>query len=110
MGIQTVNFHIKQNDRLPIIQATLRGVYGVMNLTGAIVHFVMAPEGSTTDKIYQPAVILDPIAGLVEYEWAVLDTDTVGYFNAEWRVTFASGKIQTFPNTGHIRIHVHAQV
>lgn len=40
--------------------------------------------------------------GNVTYEWQPGDTDTAGKFQAEVRVTTASGGKQTFPNEGYL--------
>ncbi len=56
------------------------------------------------------ADIIDPIGGVVAYQWQPSDTSVVGTFNAEFEVTYADGSIETFPNTGYETVEITANL
>ena len=100
------DFAIKAFDRLPSIQATLSA-----DLTTATsVDFIMRPKAGGTAKINAAAVVVDAAEGVVRYDWAALDTDTPGEYQAEWEVTWSGGKQQTFPTTTYHTIDVLADL
>jgi hypothetical protein len=39
-------------------------------------------------------------SGQVQYQWQTGDTTNAGVYRAEWQVTFATGKIETWPDNG----------
>lgn len=99
-------FTIKRGDRLPTLLVDLRDGEGEpADLTEAqTIRFIMRLPGDTTLKVSSTAVAVvgDPTAGRVEYEWEAADTDTAELYEAEFEVTYtASGKKQTFPNDDH---------
>lgn len=94
-------FEIKKGDRRPRYRVGLTANGGPVDLTGATaVRFMMKLGVSGTLKIDAPAIIVDAETGVVEYHWAVDDTDTAGTFNIEFEVDW-SGEKQTFPSTGY---------
>ena len=102
------DFTIKRNDRLPPIESTLSP--SAVDLTGATVKFIMATYSGTV-KVNSTAVVVQATAPpKVRYEWAAVDTDTVGDYRAEWEATFADGKKETFPNGGYLIISVVADL
>lgn len=102
----SLQFYIKQNDSSPIIRATLKGAGGAsLNLSAATVSFRM--QRSSGDTIVQGvAQIFDPAEGTVQYEWAAGDTSVAGSYLAEFEVTYADGKVETFPNLGNIQVNI----
>ena len=102
-------FYIKQNDTSPSLRATLQDANGnPVDVTGASVQFHMRSSGSViVDAV---ASIVTPASGIVEYSWAPADTATVGSYQAEFEVTYASGAVETFPNTGYIRVRIRDDI
>lgn len=97
------NFFIKKGDTYPNITTLLSDEAGPVNLTGCTVDFIMSQAGVNNLMIDSPAVVLDqnqvPNVGKCYYVWQTTDTDVEGTYNVEWRVTFPSGKIATFPRS-----------
>lgn len=94
------SFVIKQLDRRSWLRCRLEDDTGAaVNLGAALsVAFSLRLAGGGAVKIsVQPAVVEDAAAGIVRYEWAALDTDTVGEYEGEFEVTWTTGITQTFP-------------
>lgn len=106
------DFNIKQGDTSPDLVSTLKGADGVaVDLTGADVRFIMTPRGETDPTIDGVADIdADPETGIVSYQWAEGDTEAAGLYDAEFEVTFVDYSVQTFPNSGYLRIQVLRQL
>ncbi len=105
-------FFFKQGDTVPKIQTILKDGAGVIvDLTGATVKFKMRSKFDATVKIDSAALVVSPgTDGLVEYQWVTADTNTPGWYDAEWEVVFPGGKIETFPNKGYDTIKIAIQV
>mgnify|MGYP002626463953 FL=1 len=102
-----MTFYIKQNDTRPTITATLiDGDGSLAALTGATVSFKMRKVGSTSATVDSSASVTSIANGEVTYTWSASDTATVGSYEGEFQVTYSSGGIQTFPNSGYIEIEV----
>ncbi len=92
------SFYLKQGDRLPVISATLTELTGsAVDLTGCTVQIRWKVNDGTAAAVTRSATVTSAATGAVEYAWASGDTDTVGTYDLEWVVTYASGKIRTFP-------------
>ena len=100
-------FFIKQNDTSPFMTASLKDASdSAVDIQGATVRFHMRAVGETTVKVDDAAVITDGENGGVKYEWSSGDTDTVGQYQAEFEVTYANNKVETFPNNSYILVQV----
>ena len=99
-------FYIKQNDTASFITRDLKDAFGApVNVTGAAVKFSMRVKPAGTVKVDdQDAVIVTAGTGRVRYEWTAANTNTADEYEGEFQVTYANGKIQTFPNDGHLPI------
>lgn len=103
-----LKFVIKRGDTSPALRFAL--LPDSVSLAGAAVRFQMRPRGGATvidrsaaiESVFQPAV--------VEHAWQPGDTDTPGRFEAEFRVTYIDGTIETFPNLGFIEVFVTEDV
>lgn len=105
------DFTLRLGDTATPITATLTDEDGVpVNIQGATVKFRMWPEAGGTIKVNANATNAqvgdgsDGTRGHVSYQWQTTDTDTAGDYLAEWQVTFANTRVQTFPNEGALHI------
>ena len=101
-------FYIKANDTASFITRDLKDAFGApVNVTGAAVKFSMRVKPAGTVKVdAASAAIVTAGTGRVRYEWTAANTNTADEYEGEFQVTYANGKIQTFPNDGHIPIVV----
>lgn len=101
------DFTIKAGNTAPSLSATLQDAAGVaVDITGATVAFRMKPMTGGGAIISHAAVVVSAVAGTVRYDWQTGDTATPGYYQAEFRTTFANGSIQSFPSEGFILVLV----
>ena len=104
-------FKIKQGDLVPALTATLMQAVGTaaavpIDLTTASgVKFAMRTRNGDTLKVDAAATIVTPSAGTVKYQWVGTDTDTIGFYDAEWQITWPAGK-QTVPGGGYDLIQI----
>jgi hypothetical protein len=107
----TADFTIKAHDRLPSIQAALATAGAAVDLsTATSVSFIMAPLAGGTPTVNAPAVIVNAAGGVVRYDWALADTSTPGSYQAEWEVTWSTGKQQSFPTLTYHTVNVLADL
>ena len=100
-------FTIKQYDQEPKLTATLQNAdSSAIDLSSAgTVLFLMRPVGSTTPKVQGTCTIVTPASGIVRYSWGTADLDTVGQFQAELEINWATRK-QTIPNDSYFLVSV----
>jgi hypothetical protein len=104
-------FYIKRGDTTPAIRYALDPASVV--LTGATVLFQMRPRRPKgAAAVIDSAAVVVTATGTptVEYAWQPGDTDNAGLFDAEFRVTYADGKVETFPNDGFIEVKVSGDI
>lgn len=99
-------FSIKQNDTSPSLQATLKDAsLAPIDLTGASVQFHMKSVDGNL-KVDSAMDIVTPTSGVIQYDWQVGDTDTVGTYYVEFQVTYADLAVETFPNNGNLSVNI----
>ncbi len=101
-------FVAKRNDTRQYLIRTLKNADGtVIDLTGASVAFNMRKRGTGALKVDGGVTTInDEAGGVVQYEWAVDDLDTAGYYEGEFEVTLSDSTVITVPNEEHIPITV----
>tara|TARA_B100000963_G_scaffold137118_2_gene119339 strand:- start:3730 stop:4053 length:324 start_codon:yes stop_codon:yes gene_type:complete len=100
-------FTIKKGDTAPFLTATLKDANGTaVDLTGATVVFNMADLDDNLVVTNGSCTIVDEDTGRIRYNWVTTDTANDGVFRGEFTVTFASGVIETFPNSTYFRIKI----
>lgn len=99
-------FYLKQNDTQPALRAQLKDGDDVpIVLTGATIRFHMRTISGTV-KVDAAATIITAANGIVQYNWQAADTNTIGTYQAEFEVTYQDTTIETFPNSGYIRVEI----
>jgi hypothetical protein len=111
------DFNLRQGDTSSLLARTLRDeLADPVDLEGASVRFHMTSIAGGEPKVDEAAANeqvgngSDGSKGKVEYAWQADDTDTPGLFLGEFQVTFANGKVQTFPNNRYLLIRITAQL
>ena len=82
------------------------GQNAAVDLTSSSVRFHMRQIGSAAIVVDKPAVIVNAAIGLVRFDWAAADTDTIGSYQAEFEVTYDNSAVETFPNNSYIRVDI----
>ena len=104
----SATFYLKRGDTSPSIRLSLDAA--TITLIGAEVTFQMRARGGR-QVIDAPAVIESFIGTpTVRYDWQPSDTATAGLFEAELRVRYANGVIETFPNSGFVLVRIAEDV
>jgi len=97
---------IKRGDTRHAIRAILKDANGnPINLTNCDVSFTMAPLGRAA-VVSRAIYIQDATAGEVWVVWAPGETNTSGIYQAEFKVVYPDGKVETFPSDGYISIQI----
>lgn len=90
---------IKQRDTGIGLVANLSNDGGALNLSGASVIFMFSRHRINAN-------VLNSDTGRVMVVLNEVHTSNAGVFNAEFRVTFEDGRIETFPNDGYMKINI----
>ncbi len=90
---------IKRNDTGIGIEATLTNKDGNVDLTGADVSFLFRGQDITPQ-------MKNAEEGNVIVIFNEAQTNKTGFYNAEFKVRFADGRLESFPNCGHIKVRI----
>ncbi len=105
---------VKRNDTRPEVRILIRYQGGAANSAGLDdatgIMFRMANEATAALKVEAAGAIVDPATGEVVYQWVDGDTDEVGKYRAEFVVTYADEREETFPSKGGIAIEITPRV
>ena len=96
-------FSIKRGDTSPSIRYALKPA--TADIAGSTVQFQMRSRSGVL-IIDSPATVVSGFPAVVQYDWQAPDTDAAGLFDAEFRVTYYDGGIETFPNTSFIPVRI----
>lgn len=103
-------FYLKQHDLLPALKVRLLDDTTTVDLTSATLVKLLMGSRRTGLVVDAPMTILDQSVadtlGVVTYAWQAGDTDAPGDYNAEFQVTWPTGKPQTFPARGHVIVTI----
>ena len=102
-------FEMKPGDRKYALKYTLSDyVSGGGMLVGASVAFQMKNKAGAV-IINAAGIVLDN-DGIVGYAWGAGETDTVGMYKAEFKITFADSLVQHYPSSGFILVKISPDV
>ncbi len=103
-----LKFIIKRCDTSPALRFVL--LPDSVSLAGATIRFQMRARGGPTviDRPAEIQSLFEP--AVVAHLWLPGDTDQAGRFEAEFRVTYLDGTVETFPNLGFIEVFVTEDV
>jgi hypothetical protein len=109
-------FTVKRNDTHPLQskleKQALDGSWGPAfpSPTGVSVVFsarmVGTPDPPKIQRAAATIVKADGIESIVQYAPNASAFDTVGEYQCEWEVTYATGTVETFPSETYIRLVV----
>ncbi len=99
-------FYIKQNDTAPTIEAALTDSNGRRRdmTTASNVLFHMKDENGNILIDGGVGNVQNASKGIVAYEWQAGNTANTGIHSAEFQIEYSNGQIETFPNTGYIKV------
>lgn len=97
-------FTIKRGDTSPALRFAL--LPETINLNGATVAFTMRQAGASAKIDRAAASVVTGASPVVEYAWGEGDTDTAGFFQAEFEVTYFDGSVETFPNDEYLYVNI----
>lgn len=99
---------MKRNDLRPYFRVQLKQNGEPADLTGAVAARFIMKEGATLKVDREAMVFVDEPTGVVEYHWALGDTDTTGDYNVEIEIDWggAPPEYQTFPSTGYFTVSI----
>lgn len=96
---------LKRGETVDVEALLQDGLGAALDLTGAAVKLQARKSADTTLKIDRAATVVDAPTAHVRASLTSTDTDTVGTFKAEWRVTYAGG-YRIVPEGGYLSIRV----
>lgn len=88
----------KQHDTARILRGFCKLAGVVVPLTSATAVALLLKDPDSGDQIRRTATIQNAATGEVRYQPIAADVQTARTFLLEWEVTFADGKVQTFPD------------
>ncbi len=100
-------FTIKRGDTSPALRFAIEPES--IDLTSATCTFQMRPRRGAI--LLDSAAVVEGISPpILRYNWANGDTDATGVYEAEFRVTYSDGTVETFPNSGFISVVIKQDV
>lgn len=99
-----MTYILKNGDRYPALTAVLSDQSGVINLsTASKVKFIMKTGATTVEG---ECSVVGATEGKVEYPWGSSDTTTNGTYEAEFKIEWAGGKIESVPSAEYDSIQI----
>jgi hypothetical protein len=100
------DINIKRGEVRQITNLLKDGTGAALDLTGVTaIKFQMRKKADSTLKIDRAATVVDQPTARVRVTTTAGDTDTIGNYIAEWRVTYAGGDVLV-PEEGYITVKI----
>lgn len=100
-------FTFKRGDTSPGLRYALAPAD--ITIAGASVRFKMRRRNGPT-VIDATAQIISDSPPVVQYDWQDGDTDVADFYDAEFRVEYVDGTVETFPNNAFILVVIGRDV
>jgi len=106
------NFYIKQNDTAPALEAVLTDSTGRAKslIEASQIRFNMSTDEGVNVINLGTGAIVNATKGIVSYTWQTGNTSNTGIHNAEFQVTYNNGQIESFPNSGYIKVIIKEEL
>lgn len=101
------DLNLKKGDLLPAYPMDVSDTNGIVDLTGCTVTATMENAAGTNIFTDVTATVTDAANGQVEYRWVASDTNTVGAFYIEFKVTTPGGKPYTVPAAFKAKVNIN---
>lgn len=77
-----------------------------IDLTGSTVILILTDVDTDIVYLTSSVIVISAIDGQVQYQWGAGETDDVGLYKMEWKITYSTGKDYTVPNAKSEYIHI----
>jgi len=95
-------FYIKEDDTVPILQATLKNPDGSnVDLNGSEVDIRVTEARGGSNIVNDSVLVYNPSDGAIRYDFSNTDTSNCGRYRVEFEVTYGGGSVETYPNKGY---------
>lgn len=103
-----LKFTLKRGDTSPALTLSLSPK--TVSLAGATAQFKLRAKAGPT-VLDRPAQIVQAYQpAILRYHWHPTDVLEPGRYEAEFRVIYLDGSIETFPNLGYIEVFVTEEI
>jgi hypothetical protein len=101
-AVDILTLHI--NDTMPYYYATIWDSNGPYDLSGCTVLTYLKDSTGHLVINGSPASVTNATSGEIQYQWANSDTNTVGAYTIQFKITNGTGKVFTVPTGPYAKI------
>jgi hypothetical protein len=104
--VADINLNLKRGEVRQIEALLQDGNGAALDMTGPpTIRFQMRKKADAVLKVDRVATLIDAPTAHVRVTTTSVDTDTIGNYIAEWRVTYAGGDVLV-PEEGYITVKI----
>lgn len=107
MATRRTDIYVKAGDTRPRIKARLSA--DATDVFSSVLFHMAKKDGTLVIEDGVASIEEQPSAesgGIVSYQWVSGDTDDPGEYNAEFEVHFNDGRIESYPNSEYLTVHI----